>query len=243
LEIKISAYYGIGISQKCRGLDQQARVSLKQALRLARKNGQPMWVFKSLVALASPTGTETLPDPSLTRLSRMALQEEKRGEWQVAAKLWELTVGTLTEAGAMDHAEAAFSSMIRCMESTSASPSDLIALHLKHYAWRRRVGFHDAAIKALDHAETIAAAQRLPAEQAKIIDEKGVCYQWIQRGKDALPLHKQAVRLARKHDLPTQLRFSLNNLGEALRLLGHTNSRSRSTMQVSLRNWGTHVLP
>ena len=182
-----------------------------------------MWVFKSLVALASPTGTETLPNPASTRLSRMALQEEKRGAWEVAGKLWELTVGTHTETGSLDHAEAAFSSMIRCMESTSASPSELISMHMKHYAWRRSVGFHDAAIEALDHAEMIAAMQRLLAEQAKIIDEKGVCYQWIQKSKDALPLHKKAVRLARMRDLPTQLRFSLNNLGEALRHLGNTN--------------------
>ena len=223
IQSKISAYYGIGISQKCRGLDQEARVSLRQALRLARKNGQPMWLFKSLVALASPTGTEALPDPSSTRLSRMALQEEKRGEWDVASKLWELTVRPHTEAGLTEQAEAAFSSMVRCMENAGASPSDLISLHLKHYVWRRRLGFHVVAIESLDRAEIIAAMHRLTAEQAKIIDEKGVCYQWLQKSKDALPLHKKAVRLARKYDLPTQLRISLNNLGEAFRHLGKTN--------------------
>ncbi len=223
IESKISAYYGIGISQKCRGLNQEARVSLRQALRLARKHGQPMWVFKSLVALDSPVGTEALPDPASTRLSRMALQEEKRGEWDVASKVWELTVRPHTEAGSMDQAEAAFSSMIRCMENAGASPSELISIHLKHYAWRRRLGFHIVAIESLDHAEIIAAKHRLIVEQAKIIDEKGVCYQWVQKSKNALPLHKKAVRLARKHDLPTQLRFSLNNLGEAFRHLGKTN--------------------
>ena len=79
-----------------------------------------MWVFKSLVALASPTGTEALPDPSSTHLTRMAFQEEKRGEWDVASKLWELTVRPHTEAGSTDHAEAAFSSMVRCMENAGA---------------------------------------------------------------------------------------------------------------------------
>jgi len=223
IESKISAFYGIGISQKCRGLDQEARVSLRQALRLARKDGQSMWVFKSLVALASPAGTEALPDPASTRLSRLALQEEKRGEWEVASKLWELTVRPHTEAGSMDRAEAAFTSMIRCMENADASPLELISIHLKHYAWRRRLGFHIVAIESLDRAEIIAAKHRLIVEQAKIIDEKGVCYQWVQKSKDALPLHKKAVRLARMHDLPTQLRFSLNNLGEAFRHLGKTN--------------------
>ena len=111
-----------------------------------------MWVFKSLVALASPAGTEALPDPASTRLSRLALQEEKRGEWEVASKLWELTVRPHTEAGSMDRAEAAFTSMIRCMENADASPLELISIHLKHYAWRRRLGFHIVAIESLDRA-------------------------------------------------------------------------------------------
>ena len=157
------------------------------------------------------------------RLSRLALQEEKRGEWEVASKLWELTVRPHTEAGSMDRAEAAFTSMIRCMENADASPLELISIHLKHYAWRRRLGFHIVAIESLDAREIIAAKHRLIVEQAKIIDEKGGCYQWVQKSKDALPLHKKAVRLARMHDLPTQLRFSLNNLGEAFRHLGKTN--------------------
>ena len=55
---------------------------------------------------------------------------------------------------------------------------------------------------------------------AQVIDERGTCCHYLGMRKEAVPLHKRAVRLARKHNLPGQLRISLNNLGETLLQVG-----------------------
>jgi len=221
-ESRISAYFGIGVAQRSRGLGEDGRGNLKRALHLARKLNEPTWVFKSLVALASPMDQGALPSPSLARLIRLALREQKCENWKVAAKLWELTVGYYTEPGSLDEVEASFASVGLCTEKSGANPEAQLSVLLKLYAWERRANLYPQAIETLQRAEELAATHKLVSEQAQVIDERGTCCHWLERRDEAVALHKRAVRLARKHSLPSQLRISLNNLGETLRQVGKT---------------------
>ena len=219
-ESRISAYFGIGISQLCRGLDKDGRGNLKRSLQLARKLNEPTWVFKSLVALASRAGEGTLPNPPLARLIRLASLEQDRENWKVAAKLWELTVSYYTEPGSVDNVEATYASVGLCIERSGAKPDAQLPVLLRLYAWQRRANLYPQAISTLKRAEQVAAAHKMISALAEMIDERGTCCHWLGLRSDAVALHKRAVRLARKHSLRNQLRISLNNLGETLLQVG-----------------------
>ena len=218
-ESRISAYFGIGISQLWRGLGEVGRGNLRHALQLARKLHKPPWEFKCLVALASPTD-RGVATPPLERLTRLALQEQTRENWEVAAKLWELTVGCFTEPTLLEKVEAAFASVAMCMERSGAKAEAKFSLLLKLYAWQRRANLCQSAITTLLKAEELAIAHKLTAGLGEVIDERGTCCHILGLRNDALALHKRAVRMARKHNLRGQLRISLNNLGETLLQVG-----------------------
>jgi tetratricopeptide (TPR) repeat protein len=129
----------------------------------------------------------------------------------------------LGNARALDEAEAVFSSISRCLEKAEARPSDQLAVHLKRYIWKWEAGFYSEAVDALKEGEAFAEARDLTAERVRLLDERGYCFQRLNQVKESVALHKRAVKLARKHGLPAQLRISLNNLAEALRKLGRTN--------------------
>jgi tetratricopeptide (TPR) repeat protein len=220
--IRISAHYGIGISQKCRGMAKESQGSLRRALALARRFSEPEWIFKCLVALASTSDDDTLHTPQPERLAWLAKEEEKRENWAVAAKLWELSLGSIKDPGALGQADEVFSSIGRCIENAGPTLDDQMSLFMKQYVWRRQAGLYPQAIETLERAEAFASENHLPAAQASLLDEHGSCCQRLNQGEEAVTLHKRSARLARRHGLKAQLRNSLNNLGEAFRKLGRT---------------------
>ncbi len=219
-ESRISAYFGVGISQLCRGQAEGGCGNLKRGLQLARKLNKPEWVYKCLVALASPVDDGVLATPPLARLTQLAVQEQKRENLAVAAKLWELTVGYYKEPASLDKVEAVFATVATCMERSGAKAEAQFSLLLRLYGWQRRANLYEPAIKTLQKAEKLAAAHKMTSALAQVIDERGTCCHHLRLRNDAVALHKRAVRLARKHNLPGQLRISLNNLGETLLQVG-----------------------
>ena len=159
-ESRISAYFGIGISQLCRGLGKAGRVSLKCGLQLARKLDKAEWVFKYLVALASSMEHGVLTTPPLARLNRLALDEQTRENWGVAARLWELTVGSYREPASLDKVEAAFASALMCMKRAGAKAEAQFSLLLRLYGWQSRANFFQKAIETLQKAEELAGRRK-----------------------------------------------------------------------------------
>ncbi len=219
-EARIIGHYGIGMADKCRNQNEAARDHLGRALRLARKTGHERWMTAALIALASEPNSESQLEPDPKRLAKLAAAEEKRANWNVAAELWGAAIGPLTRAALVEAASDAFSSAERCLKQAGSEPPDMIELHLKRYSWCRQVGLHSEALNALEAAERLAAQHKLPGEQARAIDEQGVCYHWLGQSGKAVACLQKAVNMARQHRLQAQLQRSLNNLGEALRVHG-----------------------
>jgi len=214
-ESKLTAYHGLGIAQVFQGRLEEGRANLTRALQLARKQNQPQWAVKALVGLAGTFEDGSFVPPAPYELARLAAKEEKRQSWTAATRLWDLSGDAYVRAGDTRKAEVAFSSAAACCDKSGEHPQKLLASHFKLYAWRWRAGLYDKAIDALQQAETLATAHRLNVEFVSAIDERGLALQRLGRSREALSLHQRAVRLARKRDLPTQLRTSLNNLGQA----------------------------
>ena len=219
-EVRIIGHYGIGIANKCRHHDYVARDHLGRALRLARKTDDERWMTAALIALASVPNSESQLEPDPKRLAKLAAAEEKRANWNVAAELWEAAIGPLTRATLVEAAQDAFSSAERCLKQAGSEPPDMIELYLKRYSWCRQTGLHSGALNALEAAERLAARHKLAGEQARAIDEQGVCYHWLGQSGKAVAFVQKAVSVARRHRLQAQLQRSLNNLGEALRVHG-----------------------
>ena len=111
-------------------------------------------------------------------------------------------------------------SAARCLDGERGQEQSLIALYFDLFAFRWISARYDAALEALNQAETLAHRHNLLIQEAKAIDERGLALQKLSRAKEAIVLHTRAARLAGKHALFTQLRISLNNLGQAYRRIG-----------------------
>ena len=219
---KLSAFHGIGIAQTFQGRLDEGRNNLKSALQLARKLGDAECTLKVLLALARTVENGDFKGPTPDKLARVAAQEGKRSNWAVAARLWELSAEHFMRDGRADEAERSFLEGTTCLQKDNASTQRLIDLCFKLYAWRWLTGRFETAIEALQQVERLATTPDFVRDRVKAIDERGLALQRLNRSEEALALHKQAVQQARKHDLPTQLRISLNNLGQAFRRLGRT---------------------
>ena len=160
------------------------------------------------------------PTPPLARFTQLAVQEQKRENWAVASKLWELTVGYYKEPALLDKVEAVFATVAMCMERSGAKADDRFSLLLRLDGWQRRANLYRPAVKTLQKAEELAVEHKMTSGLAQVIDERGTCCHLLGLRNDAVALQKRAVRLARKHNLAGQLRISLNNLGETLLQVG-----------------------
>ncbi len=228
---KLTAYHGIGIAQIFQGRSKEGRANLRRALELARKLGEPEWAVKAILGLSGSIQGSALKPATTGEISRLANLEERRGCWSIAGRLSDV-VGDLCVSGDdLAGAEAAYSSAALCFEKTGHQPGTVIASYFKLYVWRWRAGLFEKAIETLKQTEAFALVHEFNRELIKAVDERGLSLQRLGRADQAAPLHSRAVRLAEKHNLPTQLRTSLNNLGQAYRRLGRFDEATASLQE------------
>ncbi len=87
----------------------------------------------------------------------------------------------------------------------------------KLYTWLWEVREYSRALEILSKIEAVALEAHRTEDEVRAIDQRGVCLQELGRYGEAVGLHRQSARMARKLPNKEQLARSLNNLGEALR--------------------------
>ena len=228
---RIACIHGIGLVHLVCGRSARGNRMLNRALRLARKNDQADWISRCLTDRCRNFHNGELGGFDRKRLIRAAINEQKRGNWLVAGRLWLTYADEGQQLGSKRQTvKGAFTSALSCFAELKKPPVECIDAHSKFYLWLWGAGSYSDALRVLTELEHVV---RLVGSESAVLgarDQRGVCLQELSRHDEALRLHETVVRQARKLKDLDQLSKSLNNLGEALRYL-HRSSKAIDTLE------------
>ena len=215
----VIAQHDIGIELINCNRKEEAREAFSQALGRARRIGAENWVYKCLLANAISDKTTGGRKGLATRLGSLALKEHAIGFKRAAARLFDAQLRLLIEIDAptdvlMDTLEVAIG-------AATGMPDVLTSIYTAYYAVLARRGRPRAKLlHTLDKLAKAASQAGYASELQAALDQKAVVLQEMGYIKQAIGVHKRALRIAVDAKDTKGMGVSLSNLGEAYRKQG-----------------------
>jgi tetratricopeptide (TPR) repeat protein len=214
---KLVALDGIGASLIKQEKMSEARRVLRKTLKMAQELKESELVIKSLVYMALTYGNGEFNQAALEKLEREAFSRQKSKEYLLAIELWTRCIAELIEHKEGDRISRVFENGTTCLDNLDKNHEVKIRFLAYLHWWQWQSGDYSTAIETLKNIEKIAADGRLLTDQAKAIDQRGVCLQELGQLTEAESAHKEALRVARRIGDEGCIQTSLNNLGELYR--------------------------
>ena len=214
----VIALHDVGVLLMRQSKYKEARKIFSRAAQLARRKNVSDWAYQCQADIAKCHVAEGRVGKAISTLRRMAASEERRGVYDVAAKLWSDVISYSTEnniAGAK-----IIEAVERCIKSAEKA-EDAAALKVPVYAnlhrWYWENQDYKAGLKTLE--DVLECAESAGDDETVFCaqDQIGACLQELDRYPEAIKSHRKALRIARRLENLEFLEISLNNLGEALR--------------------------
>ena len=225
----ICGLHAVGVILRLRGRTKLGHDHLVRAQRLARDAQDEGWVTRCVIDECRRVVKGACSGFDRPALRQAALREQRRHDWPVAARIWEIYADENCRADAHPRTiRQAFLSSSECYEKARGRGSEQTEVLTKLYVWLWQQHEYPGSIEALAKAESVGRAGHRMDLVMRIVDQRGVCLQEIGRYDDAKRDHLRALRLARKERDEEQIIRSLNNLGEAFRKLGRYTLAARS---------------
>jgi len=198
----------------------EGRKILARAIALAKKMKEWNWVYRCHLAKTSSHFQSGDIKGTLEILRNDARQEEKKGFYIVAGQLWESYIIMIIINNVdikLDEIEKLFKRCIQCFENAGNDYDHLSRIYRFLYQWRWDNNSFTAAIEALNKLEGIAEINNQREEKIRAIDQRGICFQHLEKFKEAEESHRYSLKLARLTKNKECILNSLTNLGEVLR--------------------------
>lgn len=216
----IIALHDVGLMLIRQKKFKEGRKILGRAIVLAKKIKEWDWVYQCHLAKTSSHFESGDIKGTLKILSDNAWQEEKKGFYTVAGQLWESYTIILilnNGDGTLSEIEQLFKRCIQCFEKAGNDYNHLSRIYRFLYQWRWDSNLFTAAIEALNKLEGIAEINNKRDEKIRAIDQRGICFQHLEKFKEAEESHRYSLKLARLTKNQECILNSLTNLGELLR--------------------------
>jgi tetratricopeptide (TPR) repeat protein len=209
----IESFHAAGVALAHHGALTQARRAFASALTLARQTRDPEWIAKCLID-ERVTCNKTRLASSLLDAAR-----KERRHSDVASPIYAAAIAAVCKTSDATVIKPILHSWVDCArQSTNASNAIEAYKHLYQWLWNQ-AQFADG-LRALDQMREVASRGKCHEEEARAIDQRGVCLQELQRFKQAEACHRKALKLFRRLKSQELVESALNNLGELLRKTG-----------------------
>lgn len=217
-EGKLIALNGLASSLIKQSNMPEARKIVHKALKLARELNDLDMIVKLSIYKALTYGKEKFSDTTIKKIERQAFNEQRSEEYFVALRLWTRCIAELISAkNNVNRIEKAFENGMHCLKNLNKNYEVKIAFYVYLHSWQWQKGNYQEGIEALKNIEKLAVRGQLLVDQARAIDQRGVCLQELGKLKEAELAHKKALKLARQIKDKNCIGTSLNNLGEVFR--------------------------
>ena len=214
---KLTALDGISASLMRQGNMLEARKILRNALKLAYNLKDLDLITKMSIYKALTYGGGKLDKTAINILKNEITNAQKSKEYFIALKLWIVCISELINLNDTDKITKAFKNGIHCLNNLNDNYEIKIRFYAYLHLWQWRTGKYKSGINTLKTIEKIAIKGQLLEDQAKAIDQRGVCLQELGQLDKAEIIHKIALKIARKIKNKECMHTSLNNLGEVYR--------------------------
>jgi len=217
-ELILKALDGIGASLMKQKKFGEARKILQKAIKLAYRLADLEMITKLSVYKALTYNKGDLGKAAIKVIERDANNAQKSKKHLVALNLWIRYIAQLMDMNIDgNHIEMALNNALECINEIPDNYENKITLYAYFFTWQWQKKEFKASIKTLETIEKTAIKGQLWEDQAKAIDQKGVCLQELGKLDGAEQLHKKSLRLARRVNSNYCIQTSLNNLGEIYR--------------------------
>lgn len=204
-------------------------VHMSRALEYARRTNREEWISRILVDrhLSAKDSTSKASCQELLSAARMEFKARRISSAMTAARaVWSHAVrgGDL-----YSDIEDVSKSLLDSLAIRSGDVGETIDLLKWQYGVRMAAGDPLRAAKCLEDASTLAKMASLWDEYVAAIDQQAVVLAELERPDLAVPLHREALRIAKTAGLSNEERTSAANLAECLRRLGRLHEALKAS--------------
>lgn len=219
----VIALHDIGIELINCNRKDEAREAFSQALARARRIGAENWVYECLLADAISDKKTKGRERLATRIGLLASKERASGFKRVAARLFDAQFRLLIEIDAPT--DVLLETLEVAIGAATGMPDVLTSIYMEFYAvLARRGGARAKLLDTLDKLAKAASQAGYASEQQAALDQKAVLLQEMGYIKQAIGVHKRALRIAVGANDTKGMGVSLLNLGEAYRKQGRISN-------------------
>jgi tetratricopeptide (TPR) repeat protein len=211
---------------------EEARQVLQAAYDAAVQHGVTEWIYRCAKDIALTYVGLGDPDRPVALLREAAANEAKHQRPRVSAKLWESVAALLEQRAHTDPGiEDALGHAVTTLGESVDTVDERLRLLAGLFQHRWDSSRFEQAIDALRTRARIARSHNKRECESRTNDQIGMCLQQLGNVVGAIPLHRQALRIARALPDSELAENCLNNLGEGLRKSG----RAKDALAVYLK--------